>query len=131
MLDWFKSHNNFNNIFSSYWVDPQSPDVPAEGVNRGRSVAVAVNVSYRWQVTYDMPKNPKRSTGVQYSPKLSNLFEMVHNCQKIFLISRPWIGPLVLFEWLYQNNGLQIPHLCYTKTGSPIGSRPSLCQLHQ
>ena len=31
-----------------------SQEMPAEGVSRGRSVAVAVGVSDRWQVTRDM-----------------------------------------------------------------------------
>ena len=37
-------------FFSSCWLDPQSQDVPAERVSRGRYLAVAVVVNERWQV---------------------------------------------------------------------------------
>ena len=54
MHDWFKRYNNFTDAFSSCRLDPQSQDMPTEGVSRGRSVAVAVGVSDQWQVTCDM-----------------------------------------------------------------------------
>ena len=52
----FKSYLEFTNVFFLFcWIDPQSQDVPSEGVSRERSVAVAVavGVSDRWQVTCD------------------------------------------------------------------------------
>ena len=48
----FKSYKDFNNVFSSCQDQQLHPAVPAEGVSRGRSVAVGV--SDRWQVKSDI-----------------------------------------------------------------------------
>ena len=52
--DLFKSYNDFNQVFSSSQDQEQHPAVPAEEFSRERSLAVAVGISDRYQVTCDM-----------------------------------------------------------------------------